>query len=361
MNKTACAVLLAGAFASLDACAWGNDGHRAVGAIADQLLKGSHAERHVKALLLPGESLESIANWADCVKGTYCGPQTPEMTGYVNANPKHGEYHYTDVPFQLDHYAAGAVGTADDDVVQTLQQAIAVLQGRDTPLTNPHLFTQRQALMLVTHMTGDIHQPLHVGAAFVDRGGQFVVPRTQEEIGGDAVFDSRGGNNFLLDDDKVARDEHLAERIIPAAAPKAAPVETRPDMAPAAPKPATRPFHVYWDSTVVDYAFRRIGTKTPEAFARKIIAGHPVVPRTGGTPDTWPARWADDALAVSKHVFDGVTVGAATQQTSKKGEPYTTWALDVPEDYPVPSSAIAKTQLTKGGYRLAALLKAIWP
>ena len=35
--------------------------------------------------LLPGESLASIANWADCVKGTYCGPQTPEMVAYVVA------------------------------------------------------------------------------------------------------------------------------------------------------------------------------------------------------------------------------------------------------------------------------------
>jgi hypothetical protein len=35
----------------------GNDGHRAVGAIADQLIKGSKAEQQVQALLLPGESL----------------------------------------------------------------------------------------------------------------------------------------------------------------------------------------------------------------------------------------------------------------------------------------------------------------
>ncbi|MEG0883845.1 MAG: S1/P1 nuclease, partial [Janthinobacterium sp.] len=82
----------------------GNDGHRAVGAIADQLLKGSAAQAQVAKLLLPGESLEKIANWPDCVKGTYCGPQSPEMLSYVAANPKHGEYHYTNVPFQNAHY-----------------------------------------------------------------------------------------------------------------------------------------------------------------------------------------------------------------------------------------------------------------
>jgi hypothetical protein len=49
------------------------------------------------------------------------------------------------------------------------------------------------------------------------------------------------------------------------------------------------------------------------------------------------------------------------QQTSKKGEIYYNWNLEVPANYPVPSSAIAKTQLIKGGYHLASLLQAIWP
>jgi hypothetical protein len=37
------------------------------------------------------------------------------------------------------------------------------------------------------------------------------------------------------------------------------------------------------------------------------------------------------------------------------------WALTVPDNYPVPSSTLAKTQLIQGGYQLAAVLKAIWP
>ena len=38
--------------------------------------------------------------------------------------------------------------------------------------------TRRQALILITHLAGDIVQPLHVGAAFVDKDGRFVVPKT---------------------------------------------------------------------------------------------------------------------------------------------------------------------------------------
>lgn len=351
MKKLAFVLALSGAFVSSNALAWGNDGHRAVGAIADKLLKGSNAEKQLAALLQPGESLESIANWADCVKGTYCGPQTPEMVTYVNGNPKHSEYHYTDVPFQLDHYHDGAVGTAEVDIVQTLKQAIAVLRGQDNEKTNPHRFTKRQALMIVTHMTGDIHQPLHVGAAFVGKDGKFVVPKSHHDVDTVAIFDSRGGNNLLLDDTKL---EALAlANSIPAGEPK-------PER-PGVPKNLTKPFHSYWDSTTVDYAFRRIRTRTPDQFAQAAIDSKPVVAKAKGDVSTWPYQWADDALAVSKLAYADVTVGAMSQQTSKKGETYYTWSLEVPQNYPVPSSAIAKTQLIKGGYQLAELLKAIWP
>jgi hypothetical protein len=356
MKKLACVIALAGVFASTNALAWGNDGHRAVGAIADKLIKGSKAEQQVKAIL-EGASLESVASWPDCVKGTYCGPQTPDMIEYVNANPKHSEYHYTDVPFQESRYYDGAAGTADDDIVQTLKQAIAVLQGKDTPQSNPHKFTKRQALILITHMTGDIHQPLHVGAAFVDKDGHFVNPKTKAEIDETAVFDSRGGNNLVMDDAKLTSMVAGLSKDIP-------PEEAKPVKEGAVkegvPKALTKPFHSYWDSTTVNYAFRRIQTKTPEKFAQAVIDSKPNIAKEVGEPVTWPYLWAEDALVVSKKAFEGVTVGKITPQTSKKGETYYTWSLEVPQSYPVPSSEIAKQQLIKSGYHLAQLLQEIW-
>jgi hypothetical protein len=353
MKKLACVVALASAFVAQGAYAWGTDGHRAVGAIADRLIRGSDAEQQVKALLLPGETLASISTWPDCVKGNWCGPQSQEMIDYVAANPQHSEYHYTDVPFELDHYHDGAAGTTDVDIVQTLKQAIAVLQGRDTPATNPHKFTRRQALILITHLAGDIVQPLHVGAAFVDKDGKFVVPKTKAEIDETVLFDSRGGNNFLMDDEKL---EQLSAKLIPPGEPKpAAPIK------PGVPKALTKPFHSYWDTTTVDYAFRRISTRTPDQFADAVIASKPSVSRDKGDLVTWPYAWADDTLVVAKQAFDGVTVGKITPQVDKKGATYYTWTLEVPANYPVPSSAIAKTQLIKGGYHLAELLQAIWP
>ncbi|MET0855541.1 MAG: S1/P1 nuclease [Telluria sp.] len=349
MKKLACVLALTGAFLSTEALAWGNDGHRAVGAIADKLLKGSNAEKQVAALLMPGESLESISNWADCVKGNWCGPQTPEMVTYVSANPKASEYHYTDVPFQKDHYHDNDVGTAPDDIVQTLKQAIAVLQGKTDPALNPHGFSKRQALLLITHMTGDIHQPLHVGAAFIGKDGKFVVPAKHTDIDTVSIFDSRGGNNLLMNDDKVA-----------AMGASQIPGQNKPERE-GVPKALTKPFHSYWDSTTVDYAMRRISTRTPEQFAQAVIDTKPVVAKNAGDPVTWPYQWADDSLVAAKLAYADVTFGPGIQQTSKKGEIYYNWNLEVPANYPVPSSALAKTQLIKGGYNLASLLQAIFP
>jgi hypothetical protein len=358
MKKLACIVALGAAFVTGNALAWGNDGHRIVGSIADQLIKGSNAEKQVRALLMPGESLEKVANWMDCVKGTYCGPQTQEMMDYTAANPKHSEYHYTDVPFQLDEYHDHGVGTDEHDIVQSLRQAVWVLQGKDGAAVNPHHFTKRQALLLLTHLAGDVHQPLHVGAAYVSKEGMFVIPAKQEQIDGLNVFNAQGGNNLLLDDVKLNAS---STQLIPAAPPKEAADKPAAGAVPAAPPKTTRPFHSYWDTTVVDYAMRRVSARTPEQFAQIAIAGKPAVVMNSGDPSSWPYQWADDALVAAKVAHADVTVGAAGKQTSRSGEVYTVWALNVPDNYPVPSSALAKEQLIKGGYHLAAILQAIWP
>ena len=63
---------------------------------------------------------------------------------------------------------------------------------------------------------------------------------------------------------------------------------------------------------------------------------------------------------VSKFAYADVVPGKITPQVSKKGETYYTFSLEVPANYPVPSSQIAKEQLIKGGYKLAEVLKAIY-
>ena len=64
-------------------------------------------------------------------------------------------------PFQAAAYEERGVGTSDDDIVHILKQCIAVLKGARGASANPHNFSQREALLLLVHLIGDLHQPLH--------------------------------------------------------------------------------------------------------------------------------------------------------------------------------------------------------
>jgi hypothetical protein len=64
---------------------------------------------------------------------------------------------------------------ADQDIVAAVSAAIAVLQGKDLPA--PFKFaSKKEALRLLAHYVGDIHQPLHVAAVYVDAGGHVIDP-----------------------------------------------------------------------------------------------------------------------------------------------------------------------------------------
>ena len=173
---------------------WGAAGHQSSGAIADRLIAGTAAEKQVRKIL--GSNLMTATVWADCAKGvrksngTFRYLDTGQyaecavfekspasralMESYVRRNwsacspakgqdPCHKQYHYTDVSTFQEAYAQGLVGTSDHDIVGAIRAAIAVL--RNEPAPPPFDFaTKKEALRVLSHLVGDIHQPLHVGA-----------------------------------------------------------------------------------------------------------------------------------------------------------------------------------------------------
>ncbi len=338
LKQRAAVFMLAAVLAMPPAQAWGPNGHRTVGAMADQLLKGSKTEQQLVALLKPGETLASVADWADCPKGDFCGPLTAEMQDYAASNPHHNYYHYIDITVSQGRYRASVAGGHEDNIVLILQQAIAVLQGKPGP--NPHQFTRRQALLLLVHLVGDIHQPLHVGAMYAREEGGWAA--------GPGRFDPLGGANYLLDDVQLANSSaNLLPPRLGEAPPDSGMVRT------------TRSFHVFWDSTTVDYAMRREQVRDPEQFARALIASHPTVALQTDDPITWPVQWADDTLKATERAYAGIVPAPVETRTSKKGNQYGVWQLQLPADYPLTSSAIAREQITRAGYRLAAILRAV--
>jgi hypothetical protein len=104
---------------------------------------------------------------------------------------------------------------------------------------------------------------------------------------------------------------------------------------------------------------RRSAVRGPEQFAQKLIDATPAVAANSGDAATWPAQWADDTLQACQRAYAGVLPGKMERRISKKGTTYGVWRLDLPADYPLTSSAIAREQITRAGYRLAAVLQAI--
>jgi hypothetical protein len=191
--------------------AWNGRGHQLIGRLTEQLLQdtaqGRTALKQVQTLL--GDlTLSQASVWADCVKGIHpesdfsyvklgvfseCSIfESPEeiaaMRDYVQrnhgacfrtSNPHnfasscHLHYHYTDVPVFAHAYQAGSFGTAPEDIVQALRACILVLQGKPAPWPFA-LKDQREALLLLLHLVGDIHQALHVGALYLDQDGRVI-------------------------------------------------------------------------------------------------------------------------------------------------------------------------------------------
>jgi hypothetical protein len=193
------------------ALSWGGDGHRTIGAVADIILQGSDfaKTRDQVNQILQGTSLSDAAVWMDCAKGfSYCHrePSTEEKA-YAAENPDHHTYHYTDVPIQQTEYRAGAAGTKTDDALQIIRYAVRVLQGTP-PNDGPAKLSRKEALWVLAHLVGDIHQPLHVGAAYYDQDCENVVDPNVVAAGklgfgiGTLVVATTGGNDFHISSSK---------------------------------------------------------------------------------------------------------------------------------------------------------------
>jgi len=308
--------------------AWGAEGHRTVGALAAKLIEGSRAAVEVRSLL--GElSLADAALWADCVKGvkpdlTYESSgrfpecqvfETPqgqaEMIDYVRrnlraCNPRpdeedcHRQYHYTDLNLPQALYRPGLVGTRDDDIVSAISAAIRVLKGEPAPPPFD-IKSKREALLMLTHYVGDIHQPLHVGSIYLNQAGQRVNP---DQNGLDPNSSTRGGNELIV---------------------------------------ATRKLHAMWDDIYPSQRMDRIDA----AWIRRARA----VPATATDIDQFPAIWASESLRLSREAFRLVKFAPRAGKQ---------WPTTLPSDYPARMAIVKKAQLTAAAAHLAEVLQLVW-
>jgi hypothetical protein len=136
---------------STTAFGWGQTGHRAIGKIAENHL----TEKAKQALkeIMGHESLAESSTWMDEVKSdkTYNFAKTWH---YVTV-PKGKDYHSAEHEEKGDAYEA--IGRMED-----------ILKNLESTKTE-----KIEAIRMLAHLVGDIHQPLHVGTG-EDRGGNNV-------------------------------------------------------------------------------------------------------------------------------------------------------------------------------------------
>lgn len=325
--------------AASNAHAWSANGHQTIGSIADSLIAGSRAEREVQAILgsAGGQplKLQDVSVWADCARGIQpaqnfkydSGPfkeaacaifeddaGKAEMADFVRRNNTnclyagkkldcHKSFHFADVDIEHNDYNPSYPGTNDHDVVHAILAAVAVLQDRPAPPPF-QLGDKKEALKLLVHYVGDVHQPLHVGAVYLADDGSEVHPSTNPP---DPASDTIGGNALQASGGNL---------------------------------------HHQWDTT--KFAL------TDSAAMAQLVAQAKRIGITPGKPEDWPAVWASDTVVEAQQAYTGITFDAKTA----KGWPIT---FEDRRAYMQQEATLQKTQVIKGGARLATLLQAIWP
>jgi hypothetical protein len=332
------------------ALAWGFEGHRVVGSIADELLRVKpNAKQQVQKILNDADfdshelDLRKAGPWADCVRSVAkhddgkfkyevdpdhlefevpCIPfnsarERARIVDYATRNWKcddvaracHTMFHFEDIAIQRSSFDRNFQGTNTHDLVAAIGAAIAVL--KDKPAPPPFsIKDKKEALLLLTHFVGDLHQPLHVGSVYLGADGKQVDPDIAHHI--DHATETAGGNSI--------QDQNLN-------------------------------LHHEWDDIPQD-----IG----DASTRELLRDAQSVPASQGAIETWPEAWATDTLLVAQEAFKGLSFELVDPPPKEKFNKWTV-SFDDHTAYLRSMDAIKRQQLAKGGARLAEILNAIWP
>jgi hypothetical protein len=130
---------------------WGKTGHRIVGGVAD--LELSDKARKFVSHILDGQTLAMVSNEADLIRSN-------------KVYQKYNSYHYIN-----EHLVSESHDIQKDDnhALNGISEFVLILKSDKKSKAE-----KRFALAFLTHLVGDIHQPLHVGYK-KDKGGNLVI------------------------------------------------------------------------------------------------------------------------------------------------------------------------------------------
>jgi hypothetical protein len=165
--------------------AWGVTGHRAIGRVA-QLHLNDKAKKKL-ATLLGQESLAIAATWMDDVR-------SDSIYDYMT------DWHW--VTIETGQTYDQSVKNKNGDVIMTLERIISELKAKKLDRKK-----EIEAIKILIHLVGDIHQPLHVGCCDDQGGNKVRVKWFREDSNLHRVWDSD-----MIDGTKLSYTE-LAESL----------------------------------------------------------------------------------------------------------------------------------------------------
>jgi nuclease S1 len=299
--------------------AWGPLGHSSIAAIAEKHLS-SDARAHVANILAQGHDadLPAVANWADDIRAAASGrgplSDDAEARAFNAKFPTNALWHFVDLPLGTTDYREASSFASVNDVVHAIKRCVAVLERADS---RPDDFTKPQALRLLVHFVGDIHQPLHCGTGFYDLSDlSHPVLITNPHLCSGKPND-RGGNDLFFGTD------------------------------------SSQELHALWDQDMV-FAIRN--SADYRSLADWLDSNQPVS-QTTGDYHNWPEQWAIDSVRVAHGVYTGIQFMSAAINGQRLRI-----IVQLPSGYIETNKPVAAQQLAKAGQRLAQLLNAIqWP
>jgi len=271
---------------------WGAGGHMMVASIAFRRLNPRAAAKANALLAIPINPAAVTAESRDFINAAHWADDLRPFAEFDHLKP----FHFVDFPFSTDGTPVPAEALDPDNILKALEDNVNILKTS----TDPN--AQAQALRLIIHFVGDIHQPLHCA--------------TRISSANPTAEGDRGGNLVRL----TVSGKHT-------------------------------PLHSYWDNGINSFP------KTGPNFAPPPLSEIPAAVQRArrGNPPTNPSirldqptnfkLWADESFALAKSVaYRGITIGGTPNAS------YNRRAL-----------AVANQRVAWGGYRLAALLNSIWP
>ncbi|MGH9969101.1 MAG: S1/P1 nuclease [Pyrinomonadaceae bacterium] len=321
------------------AFAWGNEGHETVGKIASLRVK-PHTAHRLAQILKPGDTLANISTWADTVKDrmgtTDQDTDTNAFLQDLAHNERNRDWHFVDLPLGCANYQTCDGFTPDHDIVHMINICIHTLQGQADP---NHPLSERNALRLLAHFIGDLHQPLHVGVGFIDVNGPnntILIVRDPNAVRQRNLPHDRGGNQLIIDNDR-------------------------------------KNLHGFWDFDLVRSLMGVTHRPTSGQLGR--FLKQTVAPKPNWQPqgaiNTWAAQWATDSLNLSRNqTYRSVRIVRQRtipvlrdgQPLIRDGQPVMQTVYDItrPSNYKPVNRNNVREQLAKAGFRLAKLLDAIY-